>query len=460
MTTRIGQARRPSPTLARRRLTPVAQPPAAPPAPLYAPERGFGARLADWLADRLLGAEVPAYRGQLPGAAGRLANRLAKGESAVLSATATATVPAALLATWLPAGNLLPDLGGTLRVAGMLARKNDGKLLLTLTFQGAEGASTATGGGLSAGLTLGDRRYGFKLGAEQAVGGELSQLVVTTMKFDPAKPADVQRLAALLTPGWAFDYVPAFQAAMRENRVGLSVGGVLGASLGATIGATVGELDPTDGQGVAADSSWTVKAKLALTGSASGELFRTWEKDGAVTDMVGFELGVEGGLKLPTILKGKLTDRMAQAFNVTRDKDGKVTALSAVFTDAVGARLVADRPQVDVGGRVTTKVVRTRALNEAGLAAARRALDAGANPLTAYADAARDPANVEETVVTVAGRQLAAGIDGGLSVGGHRVGLVGLFAGGKMKRHASDDGDPGLRELLAVLKGSGGRPLL
>ncbi len=454
--------RAPARSTAQQPPRPATPPPsAAPSAAIAAP--GFGARLADRVAGLLLGAEESAYRGQLPGATGRIANRLGKGESVMLAATGTAAVPAALVATWLPGGAALPDLAGSLRMAGMLARKNDGKLLLTLTLQAAESASKSLGGGISAGLTLGARRYGFKLGAERSVGGELAQVVVVTLKFDPKDPADARRLRDLLEPdvaGLIDPFAPrlqggtALQRALAHNRQTVSLGGSLGGNVGLTLGGNLGELDPTDGQGVAADSPWSAKAKLALVGSASGELFRSWAKDGSVSDMVGFEAGVEGAVKLPAIVRGKVSDRAASAFNVTRDAQGQVSGLAAVFTDAVVVRGFFDLPGADLGAKAAVKVVRTRALTEPGLVAARALIAAGASPLAAYKEVALDPALVEESTATVGQRTLMAGFDAGVTLGGQRVGLVGLLAGGKMARSASDDADPGLRELLAVMKGT------
>lgn len=453
---------RPTPPSAAWRRRPLvgggAEPRAAavPLAPARRP--GWAARLADRLFDHLLGPEEPAFRGQLPGRAGRIANRLGKGESALLAATGTAAVPAALLATWLPGGAALPDLGASLRMAGMIARKNDGKLLLTLTFQAGEGASRTWGGGLSAGLTLGARRFGFKLGAERTLGAEAAQVVVATLKFDPRDPADARRLQDLLGGG-PDALVPrlqggsALQRALAHNRQAVSVGGSLGASAGLTAGGALGELDPTDGRGVAADSPWLAKVKAGATAGGGVEAFRTWAKDGSVTEMVGYEAGCEAAVKLPAIVRGKVADRQASAFEVTRDAHGALTGLAATFTDVVTGRAFLDLP-ADLGGKAAVKVVKTRALNAAGLAAARALLAEGRSPLAAYHRVAQDPAMVEESTATVGQRTLMAGFDAGVTLGGQRVGLVGMLAAGKTRRRASDDADPGLRELLAIMKGT------
>ena len=436
-----------------------AAPPAAAPSasPGAAEQPTWRTRAAEWVAERLLGPRQTTFAGRFTGDAARVVDRLGKGDSVMLTATGSATVPAALVGSWLPGGAALPDVGGSLRTAGMLSRKSDGKLLLTLTFQAGESASRSLGGGLSAGLSLGARRLGFKLGGEKAIGGELAQLVVVTLKFDPKDPGDVQRLGDLIEPhvfGPRIAGGSALQRALAHNKQTVSLGGSAGVNLGLTLGGSLGELDLTDGMGVAEDSPWLAKAKIGLMGSAGGELFRTWAKDGSVTDMVGFDMGAEGAVKIPLVVRGKLTDRAASAFNVTRDREGRLSGLAATFTDAVSARAMLDMPAADVGGRATAKVVTTRALTEAGLARARALIDAGATPFGAYLALAREPGLIEESHAVVRGRTLMFGLDAAASLGGEKVQLTGMVTAGKLHREATDDADPGLRELLALMKGT------
>jgi hypothetical protein len=440
MPTLVG-ALRPSPVVPRRPIKVVTAPaPSLPPT--------WADRTADWL----IGPVV--YRNQIPGATGRLANRLAPGRGVLVATNASATIPAAVLAAW------VPDLSGTLRMAGMLSRRKDGKLLLTLTFQASEGAGYSTGAGVSAGLSLGQRKVGFKLGADRSAGAEVSEVVVATLKFDPNDPGDVKRLRDLLEPhlvGGPNDAGTALGRALQHNRTSISVGGGLGASAGWTAGLTAGALDD-DGAGVASDSPWRVKAKLGVTGSASGEVYRTWGRDGSVTDMVGLELGAEGAFKLPMQAAVKASDRGAAAFNATHGPDGKLTDLSITYTQAVSARATLALLPLDPGAKAGAKYVVTRSLNAQGLEAARALIAAGASPFKAYNQVSTDPAMVTEDRVAVSNRAWLFGFDLQAALAGLAVRFTGSLSAGTTTRHANTDADPGLRELLVMMKG-GGRPL-
>ncbi|MDB5095961.1 MAG: hypothetical protein JWM80_382 [Cyanobacteria bacterium RYN_339] len=440
MTALVGALRPPSPAPPPRRIKVVAAPvPALPPI--------WADRTADWL----IGPE--AFRAQIPGATGRIANRLAPGRGVLIACNAAATVPATALAAW------APDLSGSLRMAGLLTRRNDGKLLLTLTFQATEGAAYATGAGVSAGLALGSHNLGFKLGAERSAGAELSEVAVATLRFDPTDPADVKRLRDLLEPhltGGGPDGGTALGRALAHNRTSISVGGGLGASAGWTAGLTAGDQD-ADGSGVAADSTWKIKAKLGLTGSANGEIYRTWERDGSVTDMVGLELGAEGSLKLPMQAGAKLSDRVAAAFNATHGADGKLSDLSVVYTQALTARATLAILPLDPGAKAGAKLVVTRALNAAGLEAARALIAAGATPFAAFHRVSADPALVDEKRVTVTNRAWLFGFDFQAALAGLAVRLTGALSAGTITRHAAGNEDPGLRELLMMMKGTTSR---
>lgn len=422
---------------------------------------GLGKRMLDKVADFFLGREVDAYKHQLAGPAGRIANRLEPGQGLMLAAQGSATLPAAALAAWLPGGLALPDLGASARMAGLLVRRNDGKLALTLTFTTGESATYAAGAGFNTGLTLGGRTLGFKLGHDRSVGAELGQAVVVSLRFDPAKPADARCLEELLAFGLAgnphgaqppLSAMQAFQRAFTHNRQSLSMGGSAGANLNLTLGGTAGAAKD-DGKGIASDSPWKVKAKLGLTAAVDGQVYKTYLRDGSTSTMVGFEGDVEGVVKVPTLASGKLVERAASSFNVTYGPDGALNDLSASLTESVAARAAIDLGKVDPGLKAAGKTMVTRALNAEGLEKARALVKAGVTPFVAYCRLARDPKLVMEARATSRTRSALVGFDFDAAIAGHEVQLLGSLSAGNVDRTASDNGDPGLREVLMLMAG-------
>jgi len=432
------------------RVSPCGGPGAGPPAP--GPGHGARRTLPEALATWLLGAPLPAYRGQAGGLTGELLARLAPGDTLVLGGVGSLTAPSAWLARLVPGAGAASfgELGGALRATVMLGRRHDGDVVLTLWLETAQSAALGAAAGVRSALALGGTEMGFKLGAEAAAGPETGQVALVRFRFAPRDHADMARLRDLVEGaagrlalpgevGGAFGTAlgRAFAHNFHEASYGVSAGWVGGAT------ATAGRTAETGGR---------VKAKAGVAGHFGGERYRTFHRDGSVTDTrMSFE-GGERGLKVARLAAGKVQEREVSVLNVTRDAGGALVGLSAEFLDVSGRRGVLGVPYALLGARGVRKRNEIVSLNAAGLAAARSLLAGGLSEDETFRVLAADPAKVEISRVDLAGEFGTLGFDLGAAIGSSRAGLTAMATAGRIRRTGGKGGEASMREMQDLMR--------
>lgn len=392
---------------------------------------------AEKAADKAIGKEIPAYKGQIDGFTGILTNRLDRGEAVMIKGEGNVEIGAVGLygnAKTTGAATMGRDADGNITIKVEVAQEVEGGVKAEFGFEGQ----------------IGSVEIGASGEAKAGIVGQTGAAV--TLKFNPNNPADVARLKALIEPKGDQTSVAglnpanlsldpkALQEAVTTNFDSVEITSAVGIRGSASVegeAATVSAM-----LGLSAEGFLGSKIKINADGSKETTVFMRGEGT------------LEGGLSEGTSnisAGGKYTREEVRSYTITESKEGKVTNITDstssqvskgfgvtqnlgegagrnVLKERQGNKTLGDTFEnngaggtAERGNGVTTTV--SEKLNDAGQKLLAERLEKGEAPITAYNALMKAPANKVTETVTSTSNQFSYGFGATVSLGAVKVGL-------------------------------------
>ncbi|MFN3431298.1 MAG: hypothetical protein ACK46X_15250, partial [Candidatus Sericytochromatia bacterium] len=295
------------------------------------------------------------------------------------------------------------------------------------TLAGAGGAAAAVAVTAATGATV--NGIGAKADASASIEAQATGKI--NLKFNPDNPADVARLKAILEPtpaslaravtnplSAAAPGAAAVAEAVKHNLASTEIQGGVGAAAGAAAKASVG----------------AASLKVSADANVMGSMTHKMNADGSDETKYVLKAGAKVEARAtvgPGGISGRAQAQMLEAFSIKTDASGNIVGMKgeSVRSASAGGG-VGGASGFGAGGEGTVTKDEI-ALNDKGLAEAKRLMDGGASALDAYRQASPDDANVEITRMTTETDTFTVGVNGKAGVVGVKVGLEATATFGK-----------------------------